>query len=126
MNTVNVIHLKAAPWDGFMSEGVTSLSLSVIRASLITFQHCHCQALVHSLHYTVTVRHTDRLLSLGTVTVRHYYPSLATRYPASLSGGRVRSHAWAAHFTCWVDMLVTSTVEVKAFHSTAVSWENAR
>ncbi|MPC76844.1 hypothetical protein E2C01_071277 [Portunus trituberculatus] len=24
---------------------------------------------------------------------------------------------WAAYFTCWVDILVTSTAEVKAFHS---------
>ncbi|MPC51950.1 hypothetical protein E2C01_045810 [Portunus trituberculatus] len=29
----------------------------------------------------------------------------------SLSGGCVRSQAWAAHFTCWVDILETSIAE---------------
>ncbi|MPC58758.1 hypothetical protein E2C01_052767 [Portunus trituberculatus] len=45
--------------------------------------------------------------------------------PTLVAGGCVCNQAWAAHFTCWVDILEMSTGEVKAFHNTVVSWENA-
>ncbi|MPC96051.1 hypothetical protein E2C01_091287 [Portunus trituberculatus] len=55
----------------------------------------------------------------GWWTLTFYHLSL------SLSGGCVRNQAWAAHFICWVDMLETSTAEVKAFHNIAVLGEGA-
>ncbi|MPC92418.1 hypothetical protein E2C01_087507 [Portunus trituberculatus] len=36
-------------------------------------------------------------------------------------GGWVRHHLWAAILTCWVDMVLGSTTEVKVFHSVAVA-----
>ena len=33
----------------------------------------------------------------------------------------MRHHLWAATFTCWVDMVLGSTTEVKVFHSVAVA-----
>ncbi|MPC54637.1 hypothetical protein E2C01_048559 [Portunus trituberculatus] len=39
----------------------------------------------------------------------------------SNSGGCVQSQAWMAHFTCWIDILVMFSIEVKTFHSTTVS-----
>ena len=81
--------------------------------------------------YTVAIKHG---IVTSPITIRHYY---RTRFRKNnkhctvtvrvcyndtkcCHGGRERSQMWAATFTCWVDMCLTSTAAVKAFHSNAL------